>query len=254
METLLSWEERKRNLEGERDGFQVVGRLEDERRGIIKAQARCDAIYNKHAPIFTLPVEIICLIFREAHSVMEINRKDDQIQVHPTEVAISHVCRQWRLTAIGLPILWSSFYYHGPSATYATLSRFEIYLERSKLNPLELWLDSRQPTPDHELNVAILDMALTVVSRWQLVSIFSNGDSRNSMSTSNFVRLKLKELHAPHLEYLALYSNIFFENENGEIRRAIASALIYLWAAPRGSSQSGSIRQLPISIYLRSQE
>lgn len=72
METLSSWQKRKRNLEGERDDFQVVGGLEGERREIIQVQARCDAIYNKDAPILTLPIEIACLIFREAHSVIEV--------------------------------------------------------------------------------------------------------------------------------------------------------------------------------------
>jgi hypothetical protein len=71
METLSGWQERKRNLEGERDDFQVVGGLEGERREIIQVQARCNAIYNKDAPIRTLPIEVACLIFHEVHSVME---------------------------------------------------------------------------------------------------------------------------------------------------------------------------------------
>jgi hypothetical protein len=70
---------------------------------------------------------------------------------------------------------------------------------------LELWLDFRQAIPDFELNVAVLDMSLTAVSRWRLVSIFSDEYSSNPTSTSNFIRLKLKELHAPHLEHLTLY-------------------------------------------------
>ena len=211
MESLSSWQERKRKLEGERDG--LVRRLEVVERDIIKAQAGYGAIYNKDAPVLTLPIEITCLIFREAHSVMEVNRKDDQIRVHLTEVAISHVCRQWRSAAIGLPILWSSFFYHRPSATYATLSRFEIYLERSKLHTLELWLDFRQAIRNRELNVAILDMALTAVSRWRFVSIFSDGSHQPTSWTSAFIGLKLKELHVPHLEHLALHPNLSFEAE-----------------------------------------
>jgi hypothetical protein len=177
--------------------------LSSSRKG-IKAQAGYGAISNK-APVLSLPIEIACLIFREAHLTIEANREDDKIRVHLTEVAISHVCQQWRSTAIGLPILWSSFYYHGPSATCATLRRFEIYLERSKLHTLELGLDFRQPTRDWELDVAVLDMALTVVSRWRLVSIFSLD------TTSNLIPLKLKELHAPHLEHLALYPSLLLE-------------------------------------------
>jgi hypothetical protein len=160
--------------------------LSSSRKG-IKAQAGYGAISNEEAPILSLPIEIACLIFREAHLAIEGNREDDQIRVHLTEVAISHVCQQWRSTAIGLPILWSSFYYHGPLATYATLRRFEIYLERSKLHTLELGLDFRQLIPDWELNVAVLDIALTVVSRWRLVSFFFSLGT-----TSNFIRLKLK--------------------------------------------------------------
>jgi len=212
MESLSSWQERKRKLEVERD--ELVRRLEVVERDIIKAQAGYGAIYNKDAPVLTLPVEITCLIFRDAHSVMEVKRTDDQIRMHLTEVAISHVCRQWRSTAIGLPILWSSFYYHGPSANYATLSRFQIYLERSKLHTLELWLDFRQVIRDRGFNVAILNMALTVVPRWRLVSIFFDGDSPQPTSwISTLVHFELEELHAPHLEHLALHPNISFEAE-----------------------------------------
>ena len=178
--------------------------LSSSRKG-IKAQAGYGAISNE-APVLSLPIEIACLIFREAHLAIEANREDDQIRVHLTEVAISHVCQQWRSTAIGLPILWSSFYYHGPSATYTTLRRFEMYLKRSRSHTLELVMDFRQPIRDWELNVAVLDMALTAVSRWRLVFIFSLD------TTSNFIRLKLKELHAPHLEHLTLFPNVSFDS------------------------------------------
>lgn len=214
METLSSWQERKRKLEGER--HDLVRRLEVVERDIVNAQAGYGAIYNKDSPALTLPTEIICLIFREAHSAMEVTRKGDQIVAHLTEVAISHVCRQWRSAAIGLPILWSSFYYHGPSATHATLNRFEIYLERSKLNPLELWLDFRQGIRDIGLHFAVLNTALMVVSRWRLVSIFSDGDSpqyTSRTSTRALVGLKLKELQAPWLEHLGLYPNLTFETD-----------------------------------------
>ena len=192
----------------------------------IKAQAAYGTIYNcnKEAPVLSLPIEIACLIFLEAHSAIEVNREEDQITVHLTEVAISHVCQQWRSTAIGLPILWSSFYYHGPSATYATLRRFEIYLERSKSNTLELGLDFRQPIRDCELNVAVLDMALTVVSRWRLVSISSLGTIPN---------FKLKELYAPHLEHLAVYSSLLLESGVNLASKDGIGPRIFAEGAPR---------------------
>jgi len=188
--------------------------LEIVERDIIKAQAGYGAIYNKDAPVLTLPIEITCLIFREAHSTMEVKRNSDQIGVHLTEVAISHVCRQWRSAAIQLPILWSSFHYHGLSATYATLGRFEIYLERSKLHTLELWLDFSQAIRNRALNSSVLDMALMVVSRWRLVSICFDEDlSQHTSPTVSLVRHKLKDLHAPQLEHLALYPNVSIETD-----------------------------------------
>ncbi|KIM49742.1 hypothetical protein M413DRAFT_6646 [Hebeloma cylindrosporum] len=188
----------------------LVGRLEREN---LEAQARCDAIYisNKETPFLSLPIEIISSIFCEAHSTTGVSREGNHIRVHLIEVVISHVCRQWRSTAIGLPILWSSFCYHGRSGTYPTLRRFEIYLQRSKENTLELGLDFRKPIRNPELNSAVLDMALAVVSRWRLVSIFSDGGSCNPTSTPEILRIKLKNLHAPHLEHLALFPNLFFE-------------------------------------------
>ena len=199
--------------------------LSSSRKG-IKAQAGYGAISNE-APVLSLPIEIACLIFREAHLAIEANREDDQIRVHLTEVAISHVCQQWRSTAIGLPILWSSFYYHGPSATYATLRRFEMYLKRSRSHTLELVMDFRQPIRDWELNVAVLDMALTAVSRWRLVSIFSLD------TTSNFIRLKLKELHAPHLEHLTLFPNVSFDSGVNLTLKHSIGPHIFAEGAPR---------------------
>jgi len=205
MGSLSSLLETKINLEGQREN--LVRRLEVVDREIINVQAEYGAIYNKDAPILSLPAEVTCLIFLEAFSTLEFNKEVDRLQVHLTEVAISHVCRQWRSAAIGLPILWSSFYYHGPSATDATLNRFKVYLERSKSNTLELWFDLKRRIRDCQIHSAILDQAIAVVSRWRLVSIFSDENLTDIVG-------RLKTLHAPNLEHLAVCPNLVFPKDD----------------------------------------
>lgn len=204
MKSLSDLLEKKRNLEAERE--ELVRRLEEVDTEIINTQVEYGAIYNSDSPILSLPADVTCLIFLEALSTLEFSKEDDYIQVHPTELTISHVCRQWRSDAIELPFLWSSFYYHGPSATPATLNRFKVYLDRSKPLTLELWLDLRQTTPDHQL-WAMLDQAIAVVSRWRVVSIFSD-------STEIASRLKSKALHTPNLEHLTLHLNLTYTEDH----------------------------------------
>ena len=166
------------------------------------------ANYNNDSPILSLPAEITYLVLLEALSTSQFSKQDDKIQVHPPELTISHVCRQWRSAAIGLPFLWSSFYYHGQSATPATLDRFKVYLDKSKLNTLELWLDLRRTASDHQLCSATLDQAIQgVVCRWRIVSTFPD-------STEIAAWLEFKNLHAPNLEHLTLYLNFDYpENQ-----------------------------------------
>jgi len=197
MKSLSDLRGKKRNLEAERE--ELVRRWEELDREIIDTQAECVAIYNSDSPILSLPAEVTCLIFREAFSTLESSKEND---IHPTELILSHVCRQWRSTALELSFLWSSFYYHGPSATPATLNRFEVYLNRSKSNRLELWLDLRETTPDQQL-WAMLDQTIAVVSRWWVVSIFSN-----STEIASRLKSKLKALYAPNLEHLTLHLHL----------------------------------------------
>jgi hypothetical protein len=208
MKSLSDLLKTKIKLEGEREG--LVRRLEEVDREILSAQREIEEYrsnYNNDSPILSLPAEITSLIFLEAFSTFEFSEQVDKIQVHPTELTISHVCRQWRSVAIGLPFLWSSFYYHGQSATPATLDCFKVYLDRSKSNALELWLDLRRTTSGHQLCSAMLDQAIAVVCRWKIVSIFSN-------STEIAAQLEFKNLHAPNLEHLTLHLNFDYpENQ-----------------------------------------
>lgn len=193
--------ESKIKLEGERE--ELVRRLEEVDREILSAQREIEeywANYNNDSPILSLPAEITYLIFLELLSTSQFSKPGDNLQVHLPELTISHVCREWRSVAIGLPFLWSSFCYRGQLATPATLDRFKVYLDRSKSNTLELWLDLRRTTPDHQLCSAMLDQAMAVVCRWRIVSIFSD-------STEIVDWFEFKNLHAPNLEHLTLHLN-----------------------------------------------
>jgi hypothetical protein len=63
--------------------------------------------------------------------------------------------------------------------------------------------------------------------------LFSGNSPANATSTSNFIRLKLKGLHAPHLEYLALCPDLFFASGANFASKNTIGPQIFAEGAPR---------------------
>jgi hypothetical protein len=204
--------QKKRKLEDEREA--LARKLDDLDAEITKTQAEYGELCNRSTPILALPVEVTCSIFRETFStIIPVETKDPNHQMFElTEVDITHVCRQWRSVAISLPILWTTFYYFGSTASAATLDRFEVYLERSKTRLLELWFEFRG-TDDREeaLHRAAFEKAIMHVDRWRFLTVFSSSETEAKCSFNSEVLTLLKPLHAPNLEHFALYPDVPYE-------------------------------------------
>jgi len=204
--------QKKRKLEDERQA--LARKLDDLDAEITKVQAEYGELCNRNTPILALPVEVTCLIFRETFStVAPIETKDPNYRTFKlTEVDITHVCRQWRSVAISLPILWTTFYYFGNTASAATLDRFEVYLERSKTKLLELWFDFRGiGDREQALHRAALERAIMHVDRWRLLTVFSSSETEAKSHFNSEVLTLFKPLHVPNLEHFALYPDVSYE-------------------------------------------
>lgn len=64
------------------------------------------------------------------------DESDEEYDI-PFEILVSHVCRQWRETAINTPDLWTSIYIDQPHQW----DRYAVYLERAKGQTLDLDLN-----------------------------------------------------------------------------------------------------------------
>ncbi|KAF6758251.1 hypothetical protein DFP72DRAFT_1005990 [Ephemerocybe angulata] len=116
--------------------------LQQLRSTITTAHIRYNEAHNSQLPLFQLPNEVLGVIFRLAQR----NSWFDTLRENPgidTQVRISHVCKHWRDISLSLLPLWSVFRYRNVKSLKhcIPLRRLEIYLERSKDYPLDLWFN-----------------------------------------------------------------------------------------------------------------
>ncbi|KAH9483522.1 hypothetical protein JR316_0002990 [Psilocybe cubensis] len=189
----------------------------DEKLSNIRAEF--GAIYNEPSPLLNLPAEITCLIFDYAtitppgygsNYLFSSRVQEDQREPETTtELVLSHVCRRWREVALSYPRLWARFMYREDENILGDeldLQRFETYLSRSGTQSLELLLDfndndfnpGRPNTTTSDNRARVLDMALSHVARWRVVTIRVDFDFR----VLNRLR-HLTEQEVPKLEYFA---------------------------------------------------
>ena len=129
---------------------------------IIKAQAEYGAVYNETAPVFNLPVEILCQIFKAAQDASRIHNPF-------VEVIISHVCRGWRSVALSFPPLWSTLRHDSicDQADCQLGNRLDVYLERSSSHLLDLDFHFGYSTRSRVSFKSILESTLPHVARWR---------------------------------------------------------------------------------------
>ena len=140
---------------------------------------------NQTSPLLSLPVEIICSIFHWACSEPSPFTTSGLGESSRTEIALSHVCHQWRSISLAHPVLWtlycgyiqpgkiaSSTEYSSSKAKKFSFEELDAYLERSSQLPLDLWLDFSDPDRIDYPELA-LDMITDAkhAARWRRVSL-----------------------------------------------------------------------------------
>ncbi|KAF6758244.1 hypothetical protein DFP72DRAFT_1043808 [Ephemerocybe angulata] len=110
---------------------------------ITTARLRYNEAHNSQLPCFKLPNEIFGVIFCLAQRNSWLHRVVRHKPGIDTQVHISHVCKHWRDISLSLLPLWSLFRYcYIEELQHCVPSRrLEIYLERSKDYPLDLWFN-----------------------------------------------------------------------------------------------------------------
>jgi hypothetical protein len=157
---------------------------------------------NIDAPVYSLPDEILALIFEEK---LEMVFTRDEIDKRlPFEVVVSHINRRWRKVAIDLGSLWCTI----RCSFISPFDMLDVYLARSKgrLLDIELAMDQLQFPPGpravkHEREkLAFCLSKLTVhVDRWHEFTATSNSHA--------IIQIIIDEFHilsAPNLVYLAI--------------------------------------------------
>ncbi|KZP32564.1 hypothetical protein FIBSPDRAFT_848386, partial [Athelia psychrophila] len=112
----------------------------------LNVQARAvllehNILLNLDAPTSDIPDELLAMIF-EAHKDMPLSQG---LEPH-FGALVSHVSHRWRRIALSTPTLWSrARYMTGKSNT--PVQQFALYLSRSKLAPVDIYLDIRHLRP-----------------------------------------------------------------------------------------------------------
>lgn len=94
-------------------------------------QIEYNTVMNQASPIASLPNEVLADIFEILHASEEAPR------MGRSEVCVSHVTSHWRQVALGTPKLWTRIF-----RAHMLLEQMEAYLERSKIVPIDLHVES----------------------------------------------------------------------------------------------------------------
>ncbi|TFY82966.1 hypothetical protein EWM64_g1052 [Hericium alpestre] len=156
--------------------------------------------------IRAIPTEVLCQIFRAAKDIQRFTKLDDVNGRYPSfdQITISHVCRQWRDNALGLPELWTSLLIIRDSYKW---DHIDMFLQRSQSQPLDIiirWCPRR-----YEDEVTGANFAVPILSVLSMLSLHSHrwrsfdliGDTGNAV---NFTLAVLRPLRVPLLRRLSL--------------------------------------------------
>ena len=130
------------------------------------------------------------------------------------EVILSHVCSEWRNTAINLSTLWTAFKFDTHLHVPNPAKKLEEYLCRSGTQLLELYFRFSSSdyvnNDDHDFHVSydselfardfvMVETAIAHAYRWHRFTLFAD----ESIPTSDFID-HLRKIYVPNLEYLAI--------------------------------------------------
>jgi hypothetical protein len=175
-------------------------------------------LYNATIPpISSLPNETLCIIFLEAVDILQssVNEIFPGKQRDRIILAISHVCKKWRDTALRLPNLWTTFTFDDKDDWRTARDRFDTYLHRAgTLQLLEFNFDFTYPgvpkvdSATEAGRAAMLNATIPYVERWRKISVVVMSES----IFSEWIK-QLVSLAAPNLECFCLYPYDFFDED-----------------------------------------
>ncbi|KZP32580.1 hypothetical protein FIBSPDRAFT_479348 [Athelia psychrophila] len=142
----LSLSERLKEIASVR--LKLLAELDD-----LDAQARAvllerNILHNLDAPTSDIPDELLVMLF-EADEDMHLSQG---LEPH-FGALVSHVSHRWREIALATPTLWSRVRF--VVGKRKSLEQFYLYLSRSKLAPVDIYIDLRQMRLRQDLLQAI---------------------------------------------------------------------------------------------------
>jgi hypothetical protein len=136
------------------------------------ARQRDEAVDHVHryrailSPVRRVPTELICEIF--ALTLDTVSSENKEIGKMPPW-HLGHICRSWRLSALGFPSFWSSITVPFPPTSPNDTPRIQAQLLRSAQAPLKVYSvpmdDTDTPNPH------VVDLVLAQCSRWSVLCI-----------------------------------------------------------------------------------
>ena len=133
-----------------------------------------------HCHINTLPPEILSEIFKNCLAPRNGLFLIPSIRKAP--MLLCQVCSYWRELALSLPMLWSSFAGsrgHDIQVARGHVSLIQLWLERSRTEPLFLYFNLRKREP---LGSRIMGFFLDNIHRWEDVTFVVDDDSAKDLS------------------------------------------------------------------------
>ncbi|KAF8874202.1 hypothetical protein CPB84DRAFT_1853704 [Gymnopilus junonius] len=159
------------------------------------------------SPILRIPIELTSSIFRAAIGGLSY---DNERKAEKMLYNLSHVCEAWRLIALSLPDLWTSFTSTNPSNS--DLERLTAHLSRSDNKFLDLHFELNT-TIDKEAFKGLMKIATRHITRWKRFVLRSALSSAghfipNAQYWRNFFKAVFIEwLSAPNLEVIDIVIN-----------------------------------------------
>ncbi|KAJ3522576.1 hypothetical protein NMY22_g11832 [Coprinellus aureogranulatus] len=144
------------------------------------------------SPAVLLPPEILCNIFDLVRLLHSSRRRSRSLRW----IVVTHVCRQWRNTAIAFPALWSHI-------SFRHTAFAEIMLQRSKGALLSLEHRSKEDAP--EGFEAVFNRVLSQPERLRMVDLCTNGSGPEADTCASSI-VSILDRPLPHLEQLRLFA------------------------------------------------
>ncbi|KAJ7057564.1 hypothetical protein C8F01DRAFT_1060560 [Mycena amicta] len=155
-------------------------------------QGQNDLAEDILSPVTKLPPELLCDIFR--HSLPDDYLAGSKNAIPPW--TLGHVCRLWRMIAVGYSFLWSFIIIRVelPRSVDRAVAALECQLSRSNTTKLSIFLYCGYYAPVPEL-IAVL---LPTSTRWKLLRL-NEIESKDALSWAASLQGNLRSLEALEL-------------------------------------------------------